>query len=386
MSSQNRFNRLIERRRNHSAFSLAFVRNRRARMAVLFVPVVLFAIVALVRVQAASHSSWKMSVSLLQTADNQPAPPAAPALSTPAAPASAVQGAKVMPATGVALGYQGVSASPIARDASPSSQIEAAPASDSQNTFDRTLSFSGNLALTVLTGGGNITLTKGAAGQMHIHGIVKAGNNADPSQVQQIVANPPIEQNGNVIRIGAHQQNLHNISISYEIEAPADTTLVAATGSGNIVDQGVGQNAKLETGSGNINAAGLQGGFKAQTGSGDIAIDGAGQGDAKAQTGSGTIDLKGVIGALQAQTGSGTIMAEGKPSSPWKLETGSGSLELAIGNAPIDLDASVGSGKVSADQPMTMQSSADKHHVHAQLNGGGTQVRVETGSGNIRIH
>jgi len=230
-------------------------------------------------------------------------------------------------------------------------------------------------------------MTKGAGGQVHIHGIVKAGHNADPAQVQQIVANPPIEQNGSVIRIGGqHGENLHNISISYEIEAPADTTLIAETGSGNIADTGVGKDAKLQTGSGNINATGIEGGFKTQTGSGNIEIEGTGQGDAKAQTGSGNIDLKGVAGALEAQTGSGEIKAEGKPASPWKLQTGSGSIELSTGNAPVDLDASTGSGKISTDQPMAMQTSSDKHRVHGQINGGGPEVRVETGSGDVHIH
>jgi DUF4097 and DUF4098 domain-containing protein YvlB len=253
-----------------------------------------------------------------------------------------------------------------------------------ESTFDRSLTFSGKLDLSVATGSGSITLTRGASNQVHIHGIVKVNHDGDPAQAQQIAANPPIEQQGNTIRIGGHQENLHNVSISYEIEAPADTALNAATGSGNITDTGVGQDAKLSTGSGNITATGIDGGFKAQTGSGNIAIDGAGQGDAKAQTGSGSIDLKGVHGSLEAQTGSGTIKASGTPSSPWKLQTGTGSIELSTGNAPMDLDASAGSGSISTHAP-TMQTAADKHHMHVQLNGGGPEVRVATGSGSIRV-
>ena len=190
------------------------------------------------------------------------------------------------------------------------------------------------------------------------------------------------------IRVGGqHGENLHNISISYEIEAPADTTLIAETGSGNITDTGVGQNAKLQTGSGNINATGIEGGFKTQTGSGNIEIEGTGQGDAKAQTGSGNIDLKGVAGALEAQTGSGEIKAEGKPSSPWKLQAGSGTIDLATGNAPMNLDASTGSGHISTNQALPMDTSSEHHnHLRGPLNGGGPDVRVQTGSGDIRVH
>jgi DUF4097 and DUF4098 domain-containing protein YvlB len=262
--------------------------------------------------------------------------------------------------------------------------FHASVAEPAATTFDRNLTFSGKLDLSVSTGSGNITFTRGPANQIHIHGIVKVNHNGDPAQAQQIAANPPIEQQGNTIRIGGHQENLHNISISYVIEAPADTALNASTGSGNISDTGVGQDAKLTTGSGNVTATGIEGGFKIQTGSGNISIDGSGQGDARAQTGSGTIDLKGVHGGLNAQTGSGTIKAEGTPSSPWRLQTGSGSIELSTGNAPMNLDATTGSGSIST-KTATSQTSMDKHHLHAQLNGGGPEVRVQTGSGSIRV-
>jgi beta-lactamase regulating signal transducer with metallopeptidase domain len=262
--------------------------------------------------------------------------------------------------------------------------LRASIADPAETTFDRNLTFSGKLDLSVSTGSGNITFTRGPANQIHIRGIVKVNRDGDPAQAQQIAANPPIEQQGNTIRIGGHQENLHNISISYEIEAPADSALNAATGSGNITDTGVGQDAKLTTGSGNVTATGIEGGFKIQTGSGNIAIDGTGQGDAKAQTGSGNIDLKGVHGSLLAQTGSGGIRAAGTPSSPWRLSTGSGTIELSTANAPIDLDATVGSGSIST-HAATMQTAADKHHMHVQLNGGGPEVRVETGSGSIRV-
>jgi hypothetical protein len=35
---------------------------------------------------------------------------------------------------------------------------------------------------------------------------------------------------------------------------------------------------------------------------------------------------------------------------------------------------------------MTTHGSLEKHHVAGDINGGGPTVRVETGSGDIRIH
>jgi len=362
--------RRIERLLNDNYLRRAFSGGVRARVAVLAVPAVLFAAAALVRVQAATEPSQ------IAPAPTSPTIASPPSSAQPASPAVAAVPSSITP-------HQFALAVPPAFSAPPVPLENAASQSDA--TFDRSLTFNGKLDLSVATGSGSITFRRGSANQIHIHGIVKVNQNGDPAQAQQIAANPPIEQQGNTIRIGGHQENLHNISIAYEIEAPADTALEAATGSGSINDTGVGQDAKLTTGSGGITATGIEGGFQIQTGSGNIAIEGSGQGDAKAQTGSGTIDLKGVHGSLQAQTGSGKIKAAGTPSSPWKLQTGSGSIELTTGNAPIDLDASVGSGSISVSQPMATQVSSDKHHVHAQINGGGPEVRVETGSGSIRV-
>jgi DUF4097 and DUF4098 domain-containing protein YvlB len=345
----------------------------------------LFAAGAIVRVQAATQSS-----------------PVATVLSAPAATSRSAQTVSVSiakPETSTTLRTHSMTAAAATSAASSAIALPElalanpptppvalkAGAAGTEATFDRSLSFNGTLDLSVSTASGNITFTRGNANQIRIHGIVKANKNGDPAQVQQIAANPPIEQNGNTIRIGAREQNLHNISISYEIEAPADTMLNAASASGDIADTGVGNGAKLNTASGNITASGLQGGFKVQTASGDIAIDSAGRGDAWAQTGSGDIDLKSVSGALAAQTGSGTIKAAGTPSSPWKLQTGSGDIQLTTGNAPMDLDASTGSGNISAPSSVAVQSSKDHHHLRTQLNGGGPEVRAATGSGDIRI-
>lgn len=270
--------------------------------------------------------------------------------------------------------------------------VERTNSGETEATFDRTLSFGGKLDLHVLTGSGNIHFTRGSAGQLVVHARVHSNDPDEAQEVQSIAANPPIEQTGNVIRIGkaqheeGMQEGMHHISIDYEIEAPADAGLEALSGSGNVKDEGVGDGAKLMTGSGNIVATGIHGAFAVQTGSGNITIDSTDAGDAKAETGSGNIEVNGVTGGLKAETGSGDIKATGTPSAPWKLETGSGNVDITPGDAALTLDASAGSGSVTSDRALTAQVSSDRHHLHAELNGGGPEVRVETGSGDIRLH
>lgn len=267
-----------------------------------------------------------------------------------------------------------------------SAALAALPVRAAEASFERTFKLSGRAELTVSTGSGNIHITHGADGQVHVIGRVRSSWGGNDDQVRQIAANPPVEQTGNIIRIGTRHENLHNISIDYEVEAPVDAYLNASSGSGEVLDDGVGENTKLSTGSGNIHATGLRGGFTVDTGSGNIYAEQVGDGDVKAETGSGSIELRNLHGGLRAQTGSGSIKAGGTPSAAWKLETGSGNVELWPGAAGFTLDAETGSGSIHTDREMTTQSTSNRHHISGKINGGGPNVRIATGSGSIRIH
>src|ERR1039458_1208268 len=118
--------------------------------------------------------------------------------------------------------------------------LAALPALASEATFERTLTVSGQVQLSVATGSGNIHLTRGAGNQVHIFGKVKAGWGGSEQRVKEIAVNPPIEQTGNIVRIGGHHENLRNISIDYEIQAPENALVEAGTGSGKIGKAHVG--------------------------------------------------------------------------------------------------------------------------------------------------
>ena len=262
------------------------------------------------------------------------------------------------------------------------------PALAAQATFERTVSVSGAVTLHVSTGSGYIHIKPGSDNQIHVVGHVRSsGFNSQEDRVKEIAANPPIEQTGSIVRVGSHMDNMHNISIDYEIQAPARTFLEAGSGSGDIDDEGVGVNARLNTGSGTIHATGLQESFSVETGSGDIYAEQRGTGDVKANTGSGTIELKNISGGLRAQTGSGDIRLNGQPKADWRVTTGSGSVELRIDHVGFTLDASTGSGSINTDREMLVQGSIESHHhIQGKIDGGGPTVRVETGSGDIRVH
>jgi hypothetical protein len=400
MARPSNISRRIERLLNDSYLRHAFSSSARARVAVLLVPVVLFACAALVRVQAATQPAQAPSAPGV-TAAKLPSPPAVPQPPVPAgtsvaavvtAPPAPPSDFEMTPPPPAAQTVAAIAPLPPPEAFLAGSPVPPLPPAagegDSEKfkgEFDRNLSISGKVDLSLSTGSGTIVLKQGSSNQVHVHGVVRVYRDGEVARGQQLVANPPIEQNGNSIRIGVEHENLRNISIDYVVEAPADAALNAATGSGDINDTGVGQGARLTTGSGTITATGLEGGFRLQTGSGDIRVDGTGQGDVKVQTGSGGIDVKGVHGSLDAQTGSGDMKIEGTPSAAWKLMTGSGSVDLATGNAGMNLNAATGSGEISTNHPAEMRTEEQHHHIHLQLNGGGTDVRVVTGSGDIKV-
>ena len=398
--------RRIERLLNDHAFRQSFAGGRRALFAVALVPVTLFAATAMVRVQAATHP---VHVTWIAPAMS-PAPE--PALEPETADPTEQLAAEDTTSDSLALAEGPDAQASIAISPEAETQVMTTPEiaaaqeapnlfpvpavaraiaaqseSGSSMSFDRALSVSGDAQLFVSTGSGNIHLTRGSGNEVHIHAQIHVSHDGSEEEARQIAANPPIEQSGNVIRVGQqHEQHWRGISIDYQIEAPAGTLLAATSGSGDIVDEGVGQNAKLETGSGDIRATGLQGAFEVKTGSGNITADQTGQGDVKAETGSGDIEIKDIHGSFHGQTGSGDIKATGTPSAPWTLETGSGNIEIWAGNAPLTLDASTGSGSVTTDHEMLVKGSLDHHHITGNLNGGGPLVRVQTGSGDVRVH
>jgi hypothetical protein len=253
-------------------------------------------------------------------------------------------------------------------------------------TFDRVLTVNGKVDLKVETSAGIIRLTRGSDSRLHIFGRVRSDWGGSSGKAAEIASHPPIEQTGNIVRIGASLHDLHNIWIDYEIEAPAGTILDAETGSGDINDDGVGVDSKFSTGSGSIHLTGLTGAFSAETGSGSIYAEQTSSGDVKAETGSGSIELRNLNGALKAETGSGSIKVAGTPTGPWKLGTGAGSVEFWSGNAGFTLEAETGMGSVQVDRQISSTQEQSRKEVKGKIGGGGPLVKIETGMGSIHIH
>ncbi len=297
----------------------------------------------------------------------------------------------------------------------------------SEATFSRTLKVDGPVRLEVNTGSGRIVVRTGGPGEVRISGEVRAGGFLGASasrRAAEIASNPPIDQNGNLIRLGGDRGNARwgIVSISYTVETPADTEVNAKTGSGDVQITGVrepvgvtmgsgvaraddlGDNLTISIGSGRIEASRIQGTVSFHSGSGGVTFrdirqdvrgaSGSGsieveraQGRVSVETGSGPIRVSGAMDDLRASTSSGRIEIHGNPSGNafWDLGAASGTITLAVPhNASFALTAHTSSGDVRVDMPISIEEQSRKF-LRARVGDGKAHVNVETRSGNIRI-
>jgi hypothetical protein len=297
-------------------------------------------------------------------------------------------------------------------------------------TFERTLKVTGPVDLTVQTGSGSITVRTGDTNTVRVVGQIRAsdwtswfsGDSAE-ERVRRLEQNPPIEQDGNTIRIGRIEDDhlRRNVSISYDLIVPAETQLKsssgsgghsiagirgpveartgsgriqmfnvdsevrASTGSGAIELDKVGA-ARASTGSGGIRASRVEGGLHGRTGSGTIRVDGA-SGRLDLTTGSGGVQVQGFRGALRARTGSGSIRVEGAPAGDWDLQAGSGSVRLSLPrDTAFRLDARTTSGRVSVDHPLEIEHQHRQRELRGTARGGGPLLNLRTGSGSVTVN
>jgi DUF4097 and DUF4098 domain-containing protein YvlB len=296
-----------------------------------------------------------------------------------------------------------------------------------EGSFQRTLKVTGPVDLDINTGSGSITVRIGSSDSVEVTGHIRATewfSSSARDRVRRLEQNPPIQQSGNSIRIGHIEDPdlRRNISISYDVVVPAETQLKsetgsgsqtidgirgesevhsgsgslkvsntgtrvrAETGSGSITLEHIGGNVRAKTGSGSIHATEIAGGFEGNTGSGSIHLEQTAPGAVRVETGSGDMELRGVRGSLEARAGSGSVRADGDPRGGWLVHTGAGRVRLEIpSEAAFDLDARTSSGSISLQHPVTIQGRIGRKEVHGRVRGGGVQVDVQTGSGDIEI-
>ncbi len=163
----------------------------------------------------------------------------------------------------------------------------------------------------------------------------------------------------------------------------------------------------FDTGSGDIQIDGHDGGLLCDTGSGDVTVANVvNGGELDFDTGSGDVTGRGVRGtSLRADTGSGDVELRDVRVDRINADTGSGDVTLDLSSAPSDIMVDVGSGDVEIGLPdgfgarvevetgsgdihtdLSIQvSEIDDDTLKGTIGDGSGRLRIETGSGHVRL-
>jgi DUF4097 and DUF4098 domain-containing protein YvlB len=303
--------------------------------------------------------------------------------------------------------------------------LASAPARAGDNSFDRTFNVSGHVRLELSNGSGIVDIRSSGDGKVHIYGKVNPGWSifgSSEKNVQEVVANPPIEQHDSVIRIGKNSSWIKNVSIDYKIELPRDTEIDAGVASGGItidnfrgpvkassasgyvhvyrIDGDASMNAasgsieasniggigRVSTASGDIHLADIKGDLKVNAASGAIRVSRPGD-RVEVSSASGSIEVDGAANDLKVHAISGSVRVSGDPSANrlWEVKSVSGSVDLRVPpNSSFLLTAEATSGDIRTNIPVVLEEQG-KHSLRAHVGASGGRVEVHTVSGGVYI-
>src|SRR5436309_12042349 len=140
-------------------------------------------------------------------------------------------------------------------------------------TFDRDYSVTGPLRLELTNASGDVDITGSADGKVHVRGEVRAsgfGFDNPQKRLDDTIANPPIEQTGETIRIGKEISRMRNVSITYTIQVPRDTEVSATVASGAQTIRGVRGPVKVQSASGSVRVEKIERDAHLSTASGSV--------------------------------------------------------------------------------------------------------------------
>jgi hypothetical protein len=293
-------------------------------------------------------------------------------------------------------------------------------------TFDKTMTVTGPVQLEVNNGSGRVEVRSGQSGEVRVHAeftVWLSIFDDKNDHLNDIRNHPPVDQQGNLVRIESRGDLFNHVRVDYTIYVPAETEVRAnlgsgsmevndiqgpinlhtgsgrigahrihgdadtRTGSGSIELIDIGSRASADTGSGGIELSHIGGDVRATTGSGSIRMDRT-PARIETHTGSGTINISGAGDDLRARTGSGSIHVDGnpQPSSYWEIHASSGSITLTVPeDAGFRLHARSGSGSIESDLPVTTEELTGRHEMRGRIGNGSASVDLQTGSGGIHI-
>jgi hypothetical protein len=220
--------------------------------------------------------------------------------------------------------------------------------------------------LVVSDSAGNIKINKSKTSQIEINADIKVrGSSEDSKKTIVDNMNMQLERKDKVINVVFKTKDgidfwdwqkdnykPYQITINFEISLPEGINFIDInTGAGNIDVNDISSKLSLDTGAGNIDIKDV------------VVLE-----DNLLSTGAGNIDFSGNVDNM----------------SSFNVSTGAGNVKFEVPeDTKMSLDANTGIGNLSGS--FIMKNDDEKFHFVGDINGGGPNVKLSTGVGNIRV-
>lgn len=167
--------------------------------------------------------------------------------------------------------------------------------------------------------------------------------------------------------------------------------LLVDTGSGHVEVIGVTGDLRIDTGSGHVTGRDIQGSrVSVDTGSGHVELHGVTCDELSVDTGSGHVEVERASASdVSIDTGSGSValQLDKMGDGLFVIDTGSGGIELVLPeDASADIEAQTSSGGIRLDVADADIRRRERDEVALRIGSGSAEVRLDTGSGGIRIY
>jgi DUF4097 and DUF4098 domain-containing protein YvlB len=221
-------------------------------------------------------------------------------------------------------------------------------------------------------------------------------------------------QSGNDVMVKADYRHDHwnfgdwfgrHIRVKFVVTVPVQYNVDLKTSGGGIEVEDLKGTVRAGTSGGSLTFGQIDGPIFGKTSGGGIRLEGC-RGEADVRTSGGSIHLGKVTGDVSAHTSGGGISVDEatgtvnastsggsinvslakQPKNDCRFSTSGGSITVTLaGNIGVNVDASTSGGRVSTDFPVTVQGDFDKHHLQAEINGGGPAMVLRTSGGSIHL-
>jgi lia operon protein LiaG len=209
-----------------------------------------------------------------------------------------------------------------------------------------------------------------------------------------------------VVRIPKGQKIELFVAVGRVEVANVEGEILVDVGSAEVDVGGVKGTLTLDTGAGRVAVRDVVGDLNIDTGSGGVSVERVKGGVLRLDSGSGGVQATDVdVAEFNADVGSGGLRIVRLRSADVKAETGSGGVSIELLNDIQSLDVETGSGGVTIRAPATLNAEVNvetgsggfqtdfeittrrvgRNHVEGRVGEGKGRVRVEAGSGTVRL-